>query len=156
MRWDPAPLDIKPVFPGLEELLLLLLCCCFIAFAQEVLNAEIFLLGELQLVAKDQEDAFTLHVSDFSEYSHCPQQDCFLYHSNIQFITKCVHPSTEALANAPQTPTTTGTTSTFFSHQSLFGSLLKFWYFLMFSTYFPCILQYKISKRELVTFPWSN
>ena len=25
-----------------------------------------------------------------------------LYHSNIQFSTKCVHPSTEAFANAPQ------------------------------------------------------
>ena len=34
----------------------------FIAFAQAVLNAEIFLLSELQLVAKGQEDAFTLHV----------------------------------------------------------------------------------------------
>ena len=34
----------------------------FIAFAQAVLNAEIFLLGELQLVAKGQEDAFNLHV----------------------------------------------------------------------------------------------
>ena len=34
----------------------------FIAFAQIVLNAEIFFLGELQLVAKGQEDAFTLHV----------------------------------------------------------------------------------------------
>ena len=43
-------------------LLLLLLLYRFIAFAQAVLNAEIFLLGELQLVAKDQEDAFTLHV----------------------------------------------------------------------------------------------
>ena len=43
-------------------LLLLLLLCRFIAFAQAALNAEIFLLGELQLVAKDQEDAFTLHV----------------------------------------------------------------------------------------------
>ena len=27
-----------------------------------VFNAKIFLLGELQLVTKDQEDAFTLHV----------------------------------------------------------------------------------------------
>ena len=34
----------------------------FIALAQAVLNAEIFLLGELQLVAKGQEDAMTLHV----------------------------------------------------------------------------------------------
>ena len=34
----------------------------FIAFAQAVLNAKIFLLGELQLVAKGQEDAFTLPV----------------------------------------------------------------------------------------------
>ena len=46
----------------LLSLLLLLLLCRFIAFAQAALNGEIFLLGELQLVAKDQEDAFTLHV----------------------------------------------------------------------------------------------
>ena len=45
-----------------ELLLLLLLLCPFIVFAQAVLNAEIFLLGELQLVAKGQEDAFTLYV----------------------------------------------------------------------------------------------
>ena len=32
------------------------------AFAQAVLYAEISLLGELQLVAKGQEDTFTLHV----------------------------------------------------------------------------------------------
>ena len=43
-------------------LLLLLLLCRFIAFAQAVLNADIFLLGELQLVDHGQEDAFTLHV----------------------------------------------------------------------------------------------
>ena len=123
MRWDPAPLDINPVFPGLKELLLLLLLCCrFIAFAQEVLNGKIFLLGELQLVAKDQEDAFTLHVSDFSKYSRCPQQDWFLYHSNIQFITKCVHPSTEAVANAPQSSYNHWYNLNL-SHQSLFGSL---------------------------------
>ena len=41
---------------------LLLLLRRFIAFAQAVLNAKIFLLGELQLTAKGQEDAFTLHV----------------------------------------------------------------------------------------------
>ena len=34
----------------------------FIASSQTVLNTEIFLLGKLQLVAKGQEDAFTLHV----------------------------------------------------------------------------------------------
>ena len=34
----------------------------FIALAKAVHNAEIFFLGELQLVAKGQEDAFTLHV----------------------------------------------------------------------------------------------
>ena len=61
-----------------------------------------FLLGELQLVANGQKDAFTLHVEDFPEYPSCSQQDWFLYHSNIQFNTKYVHPSTEALANAPQ------------------------------------------------------
>ena len=34
----------------------------FIAFAQAVLNAKIFLFSELQLVSKGPEDAFTLHV----------------------------------------------------------------------------------------------
>ena len=43
-------------------LLLLLLLCHFISFAQTVLNAEIFPSGEVQLVAKGQEDAFTLPV----------------------------------------------------------------------------------------------
>ena len=42
--------------------LLLLLLFHFIAFAQAGLNAKIFLLGKLQLVAKGQEDAFTLYV----------------------------------------------------------------------------------------------
>ena len=41
---------------------LLLLLCRFIAFALAVINAEIFFLGELQLAAKGQEDAFTVHV----------------------------------------------------------------------------------------------
>ena len=44
------------------NLLLLLLLFGFIAFAQAVFNAKIFLLGELQLVTKGREDAFTLHV----------------------------------------------------------------------------------------------
>ena len=56
-------------------LLLLLFLCRFIAFTQAVLNADIFLLGELQIVAKGQEDAFTLHVQDFPEYPSCSQQD---------------------------------------------------------------------------------
>ena len=81
---------------------LLLLLRCFRVFAQAVVNAEIFLLVELKLVAKRQEDAFPLHVYDFPEYHSCSQQDWFFYYSNIQFNTKCVHPSTEALANAPQ------------------------------------------------------
>ena len=51
-----------------------------------------------------------------------------------------IHPLKPLLMH-PRAPTTTDTTSTFFSHQSLFGSLLKFWYFLMFSVSFPCILQ---------------
>ena len=42
--------------------LLLLLLCRSIAFALAVINAEIFFLGELQLAAKGQEDAFTVHV----------------------------------------------------------------------------------------------
>ena len=35
---------------------------CYIALAQAVLIADIFLMGELQQVAKGQEEAFTLHV----------------------------------------------------------------------------------------------
>ena len=46
----------------LLRLLLLLLLFRFIAFGEAVLYAEMFLLGRLQLVAKGQEDAFTLHV----------------------------------------------------------------------------------------------
>ena len=49
-------------FSLLLLLLLLLLLCRFVAFAQVVVNAEIFLLSELQLVGKVQEDAFTLHL----------------------------------------------------------------------------------------------
>ena len=49
-------------FELLLLLLLLLLLCHFIAFAQAVLKVEVFLLGELQLVAKGQEDTFILHV----------------------------------------------------------------------------------------------
>ena len=41
-------------------------------------------------------------MEDFPEYPSCSQQDWFLYHSNIQCNTKCVYPSTEAVANAPQ------------------------------------------------------
>ena len=41
-------------------------CCyyyyCLIALAEAVLIADIFLMGGLQQVAKDQEGAFTLHV----------------------------------------------------------------------------------------------
>ena len=54
--------QIDELVTNTKTFLSLLLLCCFIAFAQPVLNAEIFLLGELQLVAKGQEDAFTLHV----------------------------------------------------------------------------------------------
>ena len=38
-------------------------------------QAEIFLLNKIQLVAKGQDDAFTLHVQDFPEYPSCFQQD---------------------------------------------------------------------------------
>ena len=41
----------------------------------------------------------------------------------------------------PSAPATTGTTSTFFSNQSLFSSLFKFWYFSIFSISFSRILQ---------------
>ena len=47
---------------GRRGVLLFLLLRRFIAFAQADLNAKIFLLGELQLVAKGLEDAFTLPV----------------------------------------------------------------------------------------------
>ena len=54
------PVNISQLHSVLLLLLLLLLLCRFIAFAQAVLNAEILFLGELQLVAKGQED--TLHA----------------------------------------------------------------------------------------------
>ena len=101
-----------------------------------------FLLGELQLVANGQKDAFTLHVEDFPEYPSCSQQDWFLYHSNIQFNTKCVYPSTEALANAPQSSYNHWYNLNLFQRPKLFQlSLFKFWYFSIFSISFSRILQ---------------
>ena len=51
-----------------------------------------------------------------------------------------IHPLKPLLMH-PRAPTTTGTTSTFFSDQSLFSSLFKFWYFSIFSIYFSRIIQ---------------
>ena len=51
-----------------------------------------------------------------------------------------IHPLKPLLMH-PRAPTTTGTTSTFFSDQSLFSSLFKFWYFSIFSISFSRILQ---------------
>ena len=50
--------------PRINEvlLLLLLLLFLFLLLLLLILTAEIFLLGELQRVAKGQVDAFTLHV----------------------------------------------------------------------------------------------
>ena len=45
-----------------EVLLLLLLLFLLLLLLLLILTAEIFLLGDLQLVAKGQVDAFTLHV----------------------------------------------------------------------------------------------
>ena len=45
-----------------EVLLLLLLLFLLLLLLLLILSAEIFLLGDLQLVAKGQVDAFTLHV----------------------------------------------------------------------------------------------
>ena len=45
----------------MQQFTMLSLLFRFIAFAQAVLNAKIFLLGELQL-AKGQEDAFNVNV----------------------------------------------------------------------------------------------
>ena len=63
--WEEILFFVFFLFWGEGEeggVLLLLLLRRFIAFAQAVLNAKIFLLGELQLVAKGLEDAFTLPV----------------------------------------------------------------------------------------------
>ena len=65
MKTDEANKSLLLLVSLLLLLLLLLLLSLlfrFIAFGQAVLNAEILLLSELQLVAKGQEDAFTLHV----------------------------------------------------------------------------------------------
>ena len=49
--------------PRINEVLLLLLLLLFLLLLLLlILSAEIFLLGDLQLVAKGQVDAFTLHV----------------------------------------------------------------------------------------------
>ena len=51
-----------------------------------------------------------------------------------------IHPLKPLLMH-PRAPTTTGTTSTFFSDQNLFSSLFKFWYISIFSISFSHILQ---------------
>ena len=48
--------------PRINEVLLLLLLLFLLLLLLLILSAEIFLLGDLQLVAKGQVDAFTLHV----------------------------------------------------------------------------------------------
>ena len=43
-------------------IIIIIIMSFYVVFAQAVLNTEIFFLGELQLVAKNQEDAFTSHI----------------------------------------------------------------------------------------------
>ena len=120
-------------------LLLLLFLCRFTALAEAVLNVEIFLLRELQLVAKGQEDAFTL-------------QDWFLYYSNIQFDTKCVHPSTESFANALQSSYNHWYNLNLFQRPKPFQlSLFKFWYFSTFPISFSRILQSPGTATSMMT-----
>ena len=67
-------------------LLLVVLLCRFITLAQTVLNTEILLLDDLRLVAKVQQDAFNLHVSDFSEYPSCSLIFAPFQHSLLSFL----------------------------------------------------------------------
>ena len=119
-------------------LLFYVLLCCFIA----VLNAEIFLLGELQLVPKGQEDTFTLRkTKTFLNILAVSNKTDFCTIPTFTLIPSVsIHPLKPLLIH-PRAPKTTSTTPNFFSDQSLFSSLFKFWYFSIFLISFSCILQ---------------
>ena len=55
----------------------------------------------------------------------------------------------------PRASTTTGTTSNFFSDQSLFSSLFNFWYFPIFSISFSCILQSPGIATPMMTYDFA-
>ena len=104
-------------------LLFYVLLCYFIA----VLNAEIFLLGELQLVPKGQEDTFTLRkTKTFLNILAVSNKTDFCTIPTFNLIPSVsIHPLKPLLIH-PRAPKTTSTIPNFFSDQSLFSSLFKF------------------------------
>ena len=120
---------------------LLLLLFRFIAFTQAVLNADIFLLGELQLVANAKRILSPYMSKTFLSILAVPNKTDFCTIPTFNLIPSVpIHPLKPLLMH-PKAPITTGTTSTFFSDQNLFSSLFKFWYFSIFSISFSRILQ---------------
>ena len=104
-------------------MLFYVLLCCFIA----VLNAKIFLLGELQLVPKGQEDVLTLRKTNtFLNILAVSNKTDFCTIPTFNLIPSVsIHPLKPLLIH-PRAPKTTSTTPNFFIDQSLFSSLFKF------------------------------
>ena len=104
-------------------MLFYVLLCCFIA----VLNATIFLLGELQLVPKGQEDVLTLRkTKTFLNILAVSNKTDFCTIPTFNLIPSVsIHPLKPLLIH-PRAPKTTSTIPNFFSDQSLFSSLFKF------------------------------
>ena len=70
-----------------------------------------------------------------------PNKTDFCTISTFNLIPSVSIHSLKPLLKHPRAPTSTDTTSTFFSDQSLFSSLFKFWHFSVFSISFSPILQ---------------
>ena len=107
-------------------LLLLLLLCHFIGFGQAVLNTEIFLLGELQLVATCKRVLSPYMSKTFLSILALPNKTDFCTIPTFNLVPSVSIHLLKLLLMHPRAPTTTSATSTFFSDQSLFSSLFKF------------------------------
>ena len=124
-------------------LLLLLLLCHFIGFGQAILNTEIFLLGELQLVATCKRVLSPYMSKTFLSILALPNKTDFCTIPTFNLVPSVSIHALKPLLMHPRAPTSAGTTSTFFSDQSLFSSLslFKFYCFSIFLVSFSCILQ---------------
>ena len=98
-------------------LLLLLLLFRFIAFAQTVLNAKIFLLGKLELIAQEQQMLSPYISKTFLSILAVPNKTNFCTIPRLKPL--------KPLLMHPRAPTTTGTTSL---------SLFLFDFFLKYPT----------------------
>ena len=96
-------LPLKFVIFSLLLLLLLLLLFRFIAFAQTVLNAKIFLLGKLELIAQEQQMLSPYISKTFLSILAVPNKTNFCTIPRLKPL--------KPLLMHPRAPTTTGTTS---------------------------------------------